>query len=169
MTGTTGGEAAAGGLMQVLRMIVVFLVGVGIAIGAHFAGLFERLPNWWFARTGAVATADPNGYGVPPPDAYPPSDGYAGANGYPPPNGYGPSDSYPPPGGYGSPDRYGPAVNPPPDAISTVVPGGADIPAPIPAGGVPVSVPADASGAPISLHLAYRAQEQGGCAPAYAI
>ncbi|MBV8978242.1 MAG: hypothetical protein JOZ13_12795 [Alphaproteobacteria bacterium] len=170
--------------MQAVRAIVIFLVGAGIAIGAHFAGLFERLPHW-FAHPQSVAGSDPYGYDVPPPGAYAPADPYPPADGYAPAEGY-PSDGY---DSADEPDDYAPAdesdgyvpadaaggpapgatkvvVDAPPGAVATVVPGERE--AAVPVAVRPVPVPVDASG-PVSLRLAYRPQLRGSCAPAYAI
>lgn len=52
--------------MAVLRSIAIFLVGAGMAIGAHFAGLFDRLPSGWNRSDGFAA-----GDRVPPGISYP--------------------------------------------------------------------------------------------------
>jgi len=134
--------------MAVLRTIVVFLVGAGIAIGAHFAGLFDRIPHWFGHRPGTYAAPD----GGVPADGYPPADGYA-SDGYAP-EGY-PADGAVP-------------ADAPPGAVDTVVPNGPGEPAPAVE---PAGVPPPASGpdAPLSLHLDYRGSAGNGCAPAYTI
>ncbi|HVV64184.1 MAG TPA: hypothetical protein VHC42_01850 [Rhizomicrobium sp.] len=67
--------------MQLLRTFVVFLVGAGIAIGAHFAGWLNDLPRYWRSLDqgrpvyggppyeASIAPPDPSGREIPP-DAY---------------------------------------------------------------------------------------------------